>query len=474
MGRGDPARDGPGAALLPLAPSVLLPATTYRVSELAEEIASVLGDAFGSLWVTGEIQRARPSQRGHLYFELIEKAEDDSIRAKLDAVIWRTDHERVRSVLAASGQRLTEGLEVRVRAQVDFYPPGGRLQLVVREVDPAFSLGQLERRRREILAELVASGLAERNRALPLPELPLSIALVTSQGSAAYHDFLSTLAESGYGFRVLLLHTAVQGKGAEREIASALAALEGLPIDCTVLIRGGGSRSDLAAFDTREVALAVAQARVPVLTGLGHEIDQSIADRVAHTAAKTPTKVAELLVARVAEAELGLERAELGLARAAERPLLTARERLARVERRLALAREPLARAAAEIDALARGLASLARLRLRAAGERSRDLPRRLELAAVRLLGRVRDQPESLGGRIATASRGQLRAAGRELDGRERLVAQLGPARTLARGFSITRNARGGLVRAPSDTQAGEILSTETAGGTLTSRVETP
>ena len=200
----------------------MLPAATYSVSDLCGEIADLLGEAFPLVWVTGEVQRARPSQRGHLYFELVEKGRDDSIVAKLDAVLWRADHERVRSLLARHNQALREGTEVRVRGSIDFYPPGGRLQLVVREVDPLFSLGQLERRRREVLAELTRAELLERNRSLALGDLPLRIALVTSAESAAYHDFMATLAESGYGFQVVLLHSSVQGRTAERELVSAL------------------------------------------------------------------------------------------------------------------------------------------------------------------------------------------------------------------------------------------------------------
>lgn len=150
----------------------MAPSATYSVSELAAEIGAVLADSFPPLWVVGEVQRVRPSQRGHLYFELIEKGQGESILAKLDAVLWRSDHERVRSVLAAQGLAIVEGVEIRLRASVDFYGPAGRLQLVVREVDPLFFLGQLERRRRELLAELASAGLLERNRELPLPELP--------------------------------------------------------------------------------------------------------------------------------------------------------------------------------------------------------------------------------------------------------------------------------------------------------------
>src|SRR6185295_15972800 len=305
---------------------------TYSVSQLCGEVRDFLGEAFPSVWVVGEAQRVRPSARGHVYFELVEKGERDEIVGKLDAVIWKTDFAKVQRLLAASEQRLTDGVQVRCRASLDFYAPSGRLQLCVREVDPAFTLGLLERRRRETLAALTAAGLLERNRSLPLADLPLSIALITSRGSAAYHDFLSGLAESGYGFRVLFVHAAMQGREAEREVVFALRALAGTRVDCAVLIRGGGSRTDLAAFDSRAIAEAIAHAPFPVLTGLGHEIDQAIADLAAHTCFKTPTKVAEFLVERVARADQELEDLRRGLLREALEPLRAGREALGRAE----------------------------------------------------------------------------------------------------------------------------------------------
>lgn len=135
--------------------------------------------------MAGEAQRVRPSARGHLYFELVEKGERDEIIGKLDAVIWKSDLQRVRRMLSAGGQ-IADGMQIRCRASLDFYGPGGRLQLCVREVDPTFTLGMLELRRRETLAALTAAGLVERNRALPLADLPLTLALITSHGSAAY------------------------------------------------------------------------------------------------------------------------------------------------------------------------------------------------------------------------------------------------------------------------------------------------
>ncbi|HKI86173.1 MAG TPA: exodeoxyribonuclease VII large subunit, partial [Thermoanaerobaculia bacterium] len=220
-----------------------------------------MAQGFPSIWVVGEIQRLKASQRGHLYFELVEKGERDEIVGKIDAVAWRSDHQRIRHLLEEQGQHLADGQQIRCRGGVDFYPAGGRLQLVVRDVDPVFTLGMLERRRRETLAALEAAGKIGLNRKLPLSPIPLSVALITSQGSAAYHDFLSVLEASGLAFSVLLLHAAVQGKEAEREISSALNTLPALSgIDCAVLIRGGGSRSDLAAFDSRVIAEAICAA----------------------------------------------------------------------------------------------------------------------------------------------------------------------------------------------------------------------
>jgi exodeoxyribonuclease VII large subunit len=445
---------------------------TYSVSQLCGEVKAFLREAFPSVWVVGEAQRVKPSASGHLYFELVEKGERDEIVGKLDAVIWKTDFAKVQRLLAASEQRLTDGMQVRCRASLDFYAPSGRLQLCVRDVDPAFTLGLLERRRRETLAALTAAGLLERNRGLALADLPLSIALITSHGSAAYHDFLSGLAESGYGFRVLFVHAAMQGREAEREVVSALRALAGLGVDCAVLIRGGGSRTDLAAFDSRAIAEAIARAPFPVLTGLGHEIDQAIADLAAHAAFKTPTKVAEFLVERVARADQELEDLRRGLLREAMEPLRDGREALGRAERGVSLARMRLAAAGARIEEHARALARLGRGVLRAAGRRQDDLSGRLgELAPRRLGARARDRV-LLGERIAAAARGRMREAAATLQGIERLRLQLSPERTLERGFSLTRDAAGRIIRQPEQVRPGDLIATRVAGGGIMSRVE--
>jgi exodeoxyribonuclease VII large subunit len=447
---------------------------TYSVSQLCGEVRDFLGEAFSSVWVVGEAQRVRPSARGHVYFELVEKGERDEIIGKLDAVIWKGDALRIQRVLSASEQRLTDGVQVRCRGSLDFYAPSGRLQVCVREVDPAFTLGLLERRRRETLAALAAAGLLERNRGLPLADLPLTLALVTSHGSAAFHDFLSGLTESGYGFRVIFVHAAMQGREAEREVVSALSSLAGLPIDCAVLIRGGGSRTDLAAFDSRTIAEAIALAPFPVLTGLGHEIDRAIADMVSHAAFKTPTKVAEFLIERVAQADGALEDLRRRLLREALEPLRAGREALGRAERGVSLARMRLAAAGDRIEEHARALARLGRSALREVERRQDTLRGRLaELAPRKLEGAERERVR-LGERIAGTGRGRVREAAATLQGIERLCLQLAPERTLERGFSLTRDASGRTLRNPGEVRPGDLITTRLAGGDLQSRVEEP
>jgi exodeoxyribonuclease VII large subunit len=428
--------------------------------------------------VAGEAQRIRASQRGHLYFELVEKGRGDRVVGKLDAVLWRGTHLRVRRRLAASDQELAEGRQIRCFGRLDFYGPGGRLQLVVAEVDPLFTLGLLEQRRRETLAALTAAGLLEKNRRLRLAAVPLRIGLITSEGSAAFHDFLTGLEESGFGFRVLFVHAAVQGADAEREVAAALSTLSSerlaSRLDAVAVIRGGGSRTDLAAFDSRRVAEAIACCPLPVLTGLGHEIDRSIADLASHSAFKTPTKVAEFLAARAAEADRRVELCAAALGQAARRAVTRADERLRRLDRLPKRAGLYLQAARLELAGKSRAFALFGRRRL---GEARRGLDaaaRRLAAAAPRLVARHRPAPEVLGRRLAAIAGARLREVRAVVEGFERLCAELAPERVLERGFSITRDAAGRILTRPEHVRPGDEVTTRLAGGSLRSRVEEP
>jgi exodeoxyribonuclease VII large subunit len=445
---------------------------TYTIAQLGEEVRLFLGEAFPAVWVAGEVQRLRASRRGHLYFELVEKGSRDEVVGRIDAVLWRTDRQRIEPQLARAGERLEEGLEIRCRGRVDFYPPGGRLQLVVSEIDPTFTLGLLARRRQETLAALAAAGLLEANARLHLPALPLRVALVTSAGSAAYHDFLATLAESGYPFAVTVFDVAVQGAEAERQVAKAIEEAGGLAVDCVALVRGGGARTDLAAFDSRRIAEAVARCMRPVVTGLGHQIDEAIADRVAHTALKTPTKVAEFLVERVAEAERRVTALAGALSGAARERLHRQRRALVRGESTLWLAAGRLRQEQQRLRQAARLLVRLSADRLRRGRRRSHELGRRLVAAPVGCLRRGDERAAAIGRRLVRWARRRLREAERWCGERRRLCSELSPERLLERGFSITRTVEGVLLRRPDQVERGEIIESRLAEGRLISRVE--
>jgi len=414
----------------------------------------------------------RRSQRGHLYLELIEKGSGDQVVGKLEAVIWRRDFQAVSKELAESGQQIEEGQQIRCWCEVDFYPPFGRLQLVIHRVDPLFTLGLLEKRRRETLEALAKAGLMELNKARTLSRVPLRLALITSKDSAAYHDFLATLRESGFGFGVSFLHAAVQGVDAEREVSAALNGLTALQVDCAVLIRGGGSRADLAAFDSRRIAEAVARAPVPVITGLGHEIDESIADRVAHTPTKTPTRAAEFLVQRLTRAEKLVEDLGRELRHAALEPLRRASLRLSAAERVLGLARFRVASERERLTGLSQRLGRAATQRLGAKRRGLEMLRARLVAAPARSIAASRRRAPATARRIATASNARLREVEARLAGWARLLGELAPERTLARGFSITRDENSRLLRDSGAVEPGDALSTQLSSGVILSRVE--
>lgn len=428
---------------------------TVGVAELNAAIQGALGQAFPSLlWVRGEIQQLHVSRNHHTYFELVEKHErGDQVRATIRVALFRDDRAPVNRALRDAGVRLEDGVEVRIRARVDYYPPTGRLQLLMSGIDPTFTVGRLAADRDRLLRVLAAEGRLERNARRPLPRVPLRVGLVTSGGSAAYRDFLHELEASRYAFRVAHCDVRVQGPAASRRVAWALRRLAGLDLDAVVLVRGGGARSDLAAFDAEIVARTIADFPVPVLTGIGHETDRTVADEVAHTCAKTPTAAAGVLI-RAVEAYLD------ELDRAAHRVAARSRGAVGLARRDLAALTERVRRA---------GPAALARER------RAIDDHRRRAVHAGRRHTRdgahaVADNQRAL---VASARRA-LRAGVLALDGVDARVRALDPHRVLERGYTITRDDQGALVRAASSTRAGTVLVTETADGRVRSRVEEP
>lgn len=422
---------------------------TYSVGELAEAINGALRRRFDDgVWVRGEIQGW--NERGqHAYFRLVEEGDDG--KAVVNVQFFANSRARLRPLLMKNRLHLADGLKVRIFGHLDFFAPSGQLGLKMSGIDPRFTLGELALERDAVLRRLTEAGLLGRNRQRPLAVAPLRVGVVTSLASAAWADFLHEIERSGLAFRLRAIDVRVQGEWAVTEITAAVRTLgRHADLDAVVVIRGGGSRSELATFDHEAIATAIAMSPLPVFTGLGHEIDRSVADEAAHTALKTPTACAAALVEHVLAYRARTEQAWQGIARLADRGLRSS---------------------SADVD----GLATSIRHRVLAAVERSDE---RITQRAQRVrvgAGRVVDRAEMrLDGAVATLRRTpqRLDPEVRHLDAVAERLRLLDPVNTLARGWSITRTADGRTVRAATDLTPGDELVTTFATGTARSRVE--
>ncbi|MEZ5409145.1 MAG: exodeoxyribonuclease VII large subunit [Acidimicrobiales bacterium] len=439
---------------------------TFTVRELCTALSAAVSSAFpDEVWVQGSISGLTRAANGHVYFDLVDPADEvgSATPGVLPVTLFASDRQRVNAILRKAGNiRMSDGVEIRIRGRVAYYPPQGRVQLRMSLIDPAYTVGQMAAARQALLDTLAAEGLLNVQRGLELPVPPLRIALLTSAGSAAHADFAHELAQSGYPFEITLYDCRVQGVDAVASIVEALTLAasgyqegyatpptatigaptpsagstgpvdDGLgwrpPPDAVVLVRGGGARTDLAAFDHERVARAIARCPLPVLVGVGHEIDRSVADEVAHLSAKTPTATAALLVEAV---------------RAFHR----------------------------EVEQAAARLAGLAGARLDGAAGRLSGAGGRLVAAANGLvtshhthLDRHRTQLRYLAERCCERAGAHLSQAELHLRAHD-------PAAALARGWSITHTAAGELVRDAATVAPGTVLVTTVAAGSLTSSV---
>lgn len=284
-----------------------------KLSELNGLVKKAIGEAFTApVWVIGEISELKTNRSGHCYLNLIEKEENgDAIVAQARATIWSYTFRMLRPYFeSTTGQQLTEGLKVLVSVSVEFHELYG-YSLNIRDIDPTYTLGDMARRRREIITRLESEGVAEMNKELELPLVPQKIAIISSPTAAGYQDFIDQLINNpaGYHFVLKLFPAVMQGNQAETSIIEALEQIflyENF-FDAVVIIRGGGSQADLSCFDNYNLAYYITQFPLPVITGIGHEKDDSIVDLVAHTRLKTPTAVAEFLISGVAQFDQRLD-----------------------------------------------------------------------------------------------------------------------------------------------------------------------
>jgi exodeoxyribonuclease VII large subunit len=435
--------------------------TVYAVSELAEILRGLLEDSLPSLWVQGEISNLAKPASGHWYFTLKDE------RAQLRCAMFRQANFYVRPPPA-------NGDAVLLRGKVGIYPARGELQMIVDHLEPA-GTGALLRAFEALKARLAAEGLFDAALKRPIPPAPRRIGLVTSGSGAALHDVLTALARRWPLAEVLLYPVPVQGAEAPAAIVRALAELpRRAALDVLLLVRGGGSLEDLWAFNEEAVARAIRACAVPVVTGVGHEIDLTIADFAADLRAATPTAAAELATPDVAEWAAHVAGIGGALRAAMQRRLQQAAERLARGQARLPALhpRRRLQERAQRLDELDQRLRHAWTLRLLAQRQR-------LQVQGGRLLRADPSQPLPGERRhldsLATLLHGRMQALLLDRSvrlGRARtLLDSLNPDAVLGRGYAIVRDEQGVVLRDAAQARPGSAIEARLARGSLVAEV---
>jgi len=454
--------------------------TCYSVSQLNEHARLLLSSAFDeNTWVVGEVSGLKiHSKTGHVYFDLVEKSAEDlgQYLAKVSCAFFRGSFLNWQSLLKRDGFpsfKLTDGLEVKLQARVDLYAKEGRYQLIVSAIDPHYSLGAIARKRAHTIETLQKEGLMEKNKRLSISACPLSIGLITSQGSAAYNDFISILKKSAYAFRITLFDAHMQGERTAAEVVRAVKVLESRPLDAIAIVRGGGAKMDLVAFDDISICRTIANCTCPVITGIGHEIDLSVADLVAFRHFVTPTDVARFLVAQLDDLWARIDKAGEALVLSSRQNLSHSRERLHRSASEIAyLTQRQTMQAVGTLFSLAHAFTG--------------HTLRRLSLEHAQII-RVRQDLENASGYALHSQAERLTRQRRDLcekirkdlerhTGRlEELDAYLtlmDPSATLRRGYSITLDENGQALMDARTIGIGKRITTILSLGRIMSLVQ--
>ncbi|MBK7707415.1 MAG: exodeoxyribonuclease VII large subunit [Acidobacteria bacterium] len=438
------------------------------VSELNAEVRGVLERRFASVWLEGEIVNFSAANWGHWYFTL----DDDSSQIK--AACFRGTNYRIRF-------RPFDGLQVRVRGRVSVYEPKGEYQLIVDSLEPVGE-GALLVAFEQIRAKLAKEGLFDQKLKRKLPFLPRRVGVVTSPNGAAFHDIFNVLTRRASSVSIVLIPARVQGEFAAEEIRKGIELANRLNrngdeksrIDVLIVGRGGGSREDLWAFNEEHLARAIRASEIPVISAVGHEIDETIADYVADYRAPTPSAAAEIVAASEVQIAGFIEDRSRALARAVERRLIQARAAFQRLELAPVFGEFPrhLREQRRGVEAIGVSLReSLLKLlresQIRLESARSR-------LSPIRLAARTGDQKTRLAvlkTRHAAAMTKLMEWRAKELNVKSASLDALSPLKVLGRGYSIARNGSGKIVTSVDQVSADENVQIRLANGTILSRV---
>ncbi|MEP2772024.1 MAG: exodeoxyribonuclease VII large subunit [Fulvivirga sp.] len=402
--------------------------TLYQLNNLVKQTLD--SNLAPSYWVVAEISELRTNYKGHCYLELVEK-EDEQVIAKTRATIWAYTYRNLSTWFEGmTGKALQPGLKILCNVAIQYHELYG-FSVNIKDIDANFTLGERARKRKEIIDKLIADGVYEMNKMLSLPTVPQRIAVISSPTAAGYGDFMNQLEanDKGYQFNITLFKSTVQGDQAADSIIQALHRIHEKAdnFDLVCLIRGGGSQIDLDCFDNYELSAHVAQFPLPVLTGIGHERDETICDLVAHTKLKTPTAVAEFLVNGMRSVDELLDRYFSQVYHSTQAQLSVHQK---------------------DLDSKTHRIKSA-----------SRDLVRQHTIK----LGYLRD-------RLKTHSKVQLKANGLLIEGLENHLNLINPLTILERGYTLTIHDGKRLSKASKIKQGDEIV-TVTAQRQLKSKV---
>jgi len=286
---------------------------TYSLSELTSVIKDTINVNLSEYYtIVAEVNQLNINRySGHAYLQLVEKKENsDSVIANMKAIIWKNKLLMMQSYFRTiTGSELSEDIKILTKVEVTFHEVYG-MSLIIHDIDPTYTLGDIEKRRQEIIDQLTDDGIINMNKNIDFPLVPQRIAVISSATAAGLSDFLDHLTNNEYNYSInyKLFEATMQGEKTEKSIISALDNIfeEVDNFDAIAIIRGGGSKLDLSAFDSYEIAINIAQFPLPILTGIGHQRDNSIADIVAHTSLKTPTAVADFIIQKIIDFDINL------------------------------------------------------------------------------------------------------------------------------------------------------------------------
>lgn len=449
----------------------------YRtLSELNIELRDVLKDIYEEpVWLVAEVAELNQNRNGHCYLELIEKCEQgNSVIARCRATIWAHSFRIIRSYFeSVTRQQLTAGIKILINVTVEFHEVYG-LSLNIKDIDPVYTLGDLAQKRQQIIDQLKSDGIFEMNQELVFPDVPKRIAIISSPTAAGYGDFVDQLENNAYGFKFQHKLYAAQMQG-ENAAGSIISALELVYVheevyDVVVIIRGGGAQADLFCFDNYELAANITQFPLPVVTGIGHDRDETIVDLVANRACKTPTAVATLLVDCFLEraAEIGATNERLkdlceGLFRN-ENSLL--KEQAARLQLRtnqlLNHQRANLIEKRLLLKQSAEGMIGRKRLVVEQHQKSAKD--------TLKLLLEEKEQLEVLRKRTEETIFGAMSKERERLKMLEHTCRLLDPKNILKRGYSLTY-LDGVLVKSTNDLKKDDVIVTHLGDGTIESTI---